>query len=159
MLLSCAFQQGVFADQLVGKVVSISDGDTLRVVDHARQQHKIRLIGIDAPEKHQPFGSTAKTHLTSLCFGKEVVVDWAKYDRYRRIIGQVWCDSQDAGLAQIEMGMAWWYEVYAKEQTPRDRGLYSRAQGDARRSRIGLWHEHDPTPPWIWRRNLKRPER
>ncbi len=96
-----------YADQLAGWVVSIADGDTLTVLDRSRVQHKVRLIGIDAPEKRQPFGSAAKANLSSLCFGKDVTVDWRKYDRYQRIIGKVWCDGKEAGLAQIGVGMAW----------------------------------------------------
>ncbi len=148
-----------YADQLAGWVVSIADGDTLTVLDRSRVQHKVRLIGIDAPEKRQPFGSAAKANLSSLCFGKDVTVDWIKYDRYQGIIGKVWCDGKEAGLTQIEVGMAWWYEAYSKEQEPADRDLYSHAQEHARSERAGLWQESNPTPPWIWRKTPKDADR
>lgn len=153
--LLCLFQQVVYADHLEGRVVSISDGDTLTVLDQAQIQYKIRLMGIDASEKRQPFGSGSKANLASLCFGKAVTVDWDKRDRYQRIVGKVWCENQDVGLAQIGKGMAWWYEAYAKEQKATDRTLYSQAQMRARSERVGLWQDGNPTPPWTWRRILK----
>lgn len=140
------------ADQLIRRVVSIADGDTLTVLDRFQVQYKIRLVGIDAPEKRQPFGSGSKASLASLCFGKTVTVDWHKRDRYQRIVGKVWCDNQDAGLALIGKGMAWWYEAYAKEQN-------SQAQMRARSEKTGLWQDGNPSPPWTWRRTLKHADR
>ena len=138
LCLTAVFCRSACADQLTGRVVSISDGDTLTVLDRVQVQHKIRLVGIDAPEKRQPFGSGSKASLASLCFGKAVTVDWEKRDRYQRIVGKVWCGNQDAGLHQIGKGMAWWYEAYAKEQDATDQNLYSQAQMHARSERIGL---------------------
>ncbi len=155
LCLTAVFCRSACADQLAGRVISIADGDTLTVLDHLQVQHKIRLVGIDAPEKRQPFGSGSKSSLASLCFGKTATVDWEKRDRYQRIVGKVWCDNQDAGLAQIGKGMAWWYEAYAKEQEATDQHLYSQAQMRARSERVGLWQDGNPTPPWTWRRALK----
>jgi endonuclease YncB( thermonuclease family) len=80
------------AELLQGKVVAIADGDTLTVLDAAKNQHKIRLSGIDAPEKRQPFGSRWKENLSRLAFDKEVTVDWQKRDRFDRIVGKVLID-------------------------------------------------------------------
>ncbi len=165
--LSCVFLV-VFgqasAATLTGKVVGVSDGDTITVLDaHHHQQFKIRLSGIDAPEKKQPFGQRSKQHLSALVFGREVDVIWHKHDRYGRTIGKVMVDAPsctatrcpktvDAGLQQIEAGMAWWYRKYAREQGPGEAADYDRAEARARASRIGLWVEANPVPPWDWRR-------
>ena len=83
------------ADTLTGRVVGVTDGDTITVLDANRQQHKIRLGGIDAPEKAQPFGQRSKENLSRLVFNKEVQVDWTKRDRYQRIVGKVWVQPSD----------------------------------------------------------------
>lgn len=91
----------------MGVVVGVADGDTITVLDDERQQHKIRLAGIDAPEKKQSFGQKSKASLSSMVFGKSVTVEWTKRDRYRRIIGLVLVDGVDSNLKQVKAGMAW----------------------------------------------------
>jgi len=88
------------ANELRGKVVSVSDGDTITVFDAKQEQHKVRLNGIDAPESSQDFGQVSKRNLSSLIFGKEVVVMWQKIDRYSRIVGNVSFDGKDINLEQ-----------------------------------------------------------
>lgn len=148
------------AEMLQGKVVAVSDGDTVTVLDSDHSQHKIRLMGIDAPEKAQAYGQRSKQHLSSLVFGKDVLIEWHKRDRYQRIVGRVLvaqpgcspCDMTiDAGLEQIRSGLAWWYRQYAKEQAPEDRKLYETAEMQARESQVGLWRDPDPVPPWDYR--------
>ena len=94
------------AQTIEGKVVGISDGDTLTVLDAGRKQHKIRLSGIDAPEKAQPFGQRSKENLSQLVFGKHVVVDFGKTERYGRTAGKVVVDGVDANLEQVRAGLA-----------------------------------------------------
>ena len=135
MLAACA---SVHAATLTGTVVGVSDGDTITVLDANREQHKIRVAGIDAPEKAQPFGQRSKRSLSTLVFGKDVDVQWSKRDRYKRIIGKVLvidptCQRQcpktlDAGLAQVTAGLAWWYRKYAKEQSAEDAQRYELAE-------------------------------
>ncbi len=149
-----------YADTLTGIVVGVSDGDTITVLDAERQQHKIRLSGIDAPEKEQPFGQRSKENLSRLVFNKEVAVEWTKRDRYKRIVGKVMVQPSDcptcgktldAGHAQITVGLAWWYLKYAKEQSPQDRGSYESDEQEAKARRVGLWVDAEPIPPWEWR--------
>ncbi len=149
------------AATLTGRVVGVADGDTVTVLDANRQQHKIRLQGIDAPEKAQPFGEKSKQNLSRLVFGKDVLVEWEKRDRYKRIVGKVWVQpascptcpmTLDAGHAQITVGLAWWFRKYAREQSPQDRGAYEFSEQEARARRVGLWSNPDPMPPWEWRR-------
>ncbi len=154
------------AETLLGRVVAIADGDTLTVLDAGNAQHKIRVAGIDAPERAQPFGERSRQNLGALVFGKEVKVAWNKRDRYQRIVGKVWVESPDApcrgkpdcpktldaGLAQITAGLAWWYRKYGTEQSAEDQGRYEHAEFEAKIRRAGLWAEKIPVPPWEWRR-------
>ena len=143
------------ADQLTGRVVAIADGDTITVLDAANQPHKIRLAGIDAPEKMQPYGQRAKQHLGSLVFNRQVTVEWDKTDRYRRIVGKVLVNGSDANLEQLRAGMAWWYEKYRKEQSAADQRRYYEIEQHARQQKVGLWQDPNPTPPWDWRHRTR----
>ncbi len=159
LLLFLAF--GAHADTLTGRVVGVADGDTVTVLDADRQQHKIRLQAIDAPEKAQPFGERSKQNLSRMVFGKDVRVEWEKRDRYGRIVGKVWVQpadcptcpmTLDAGHAQITVGLAWWFRKYANEQSPEDRCAYEFSEHEAKAKRVGLWSDPEPVPPWEWRR-------
>lgn len=151
--LHCGF---AWADNLQGKVVGISDGDTVTVLDASNMQWKIRLMGIDAPEKKQPFGTKSKEALSSLIYGKQVSVEYYKRDRYGRTIGKIVVDGIDANLEQVKAGLAWHYKKYANEQSSIDRELYSRTEDEARISRRGLWIDSNPAPPWEWRKTQRK---
>lgn len=152
LLLSLALLAPLaYAETVTGRVVGIADGDTLTILDASNQQHRIRLSGIDAPEKKQPFGSRAKQNLGSLAFGKDVQVEWSKLDRYGRIVGKVIVDGQDVGLQQLQAGLAWWYRQYAREQSAQDQAAYSQAEDAAREARLGLWSDAQYIPPWEYR--------
>ncbi len=144
-----------FAASFVGKVVGVTDGDTITVLDAANVQYKIRLAGIDAPEKSQAFGQRSKEHMSMLVFGKTVEVIWNKTDRYGRTIGKVIVAGQDANLDQIRAGLAWHYRAYEKEQAPADRAAYAQAETEARTRHAGLWQDANPTPPWDYRRGQR----
>ena len=139
------------AEPMTGRIVSVSDGDTLTLLDASNNQHRIRLSGIDAPEKNQDFGQKSKTNLSALAFGQTAQADCRKEDRYQRRICVVFVDGVDIGLEQIRAGMAWWYQQYAKDQTPQERADYSQAEFMAKIHRYGLWNSKNPTPPWEWR--------
>jgi endonuclease YncB( thermonuclease family) len=149
-----------------GRVVGVTDGDTITVLDADHQQRKIRLSGIDAPEKAQPFGQRSKENLSGLVFGRDVTVEWRKKDRYGRPVGKVkvaepacresTCPKTvDACHAQVVAGMAWWYRKYAKEQETGDANRYEQSELEARARRIGLWTNPQPKPPWVWRKEKK----
>lgn len=144
-----------YADTLLGLVVGVADGDTITVLDAERQQHKIRLAGIDAPEKKQPYGQKSKASLSSMVFGKRVTVEWTKRDRYQRIIGVVLVNGVDSNLEQVKAGMAWWYRQYAKEQTAPQRAAYEVAENQAKAGRVGLWVDANPVAPWEFRHRKK----
>lgn len=140
------------AETIAGRVVGVTDGDTLTVKDASDQQFKIRLSGIDAPEKGQPFGNRAKESLSEMVFSKQVVVESSKEDRYRRKVGKVRHEGTDVNLEQVKRGMAWHYTAYAKEQAPADREAYASAEAEARVQRRGLWRESTQSAPWEVRR-------
>lgn len=160
------FSANAMAEALHGRVVGVSDGDTITVLDITNQQHKIRLSGIDAPEKAQPFGQRSKENLSRHVFGQDVSVEWHKQDRYKRIVGKVMvadpscreavCPKTfDACHAQITAGLAWWYSKYAKDQSREDAQRYELAEQEARSHRLGLWSDPQPIPPWDWRHKGK----
>lgn len=143
---------GASAQALTGKVVGIADGDTLTLLDSTNTQHRIRLAGIDSPEKGQPFGDHCKKSLSDLVFGRTVEVESSKLDRYGRVIGKVLLDGLDANLEQINRGCGWHYKKYQNEQPLEDRLSYTRAEANAREVGVGLWRDKDPVAPWEWRR-------
>lgn len=161
LVLIAAFGQ-VSAEVLTGRVVGVSDGDTITLLDATKTQHKIRVAGIDAPEKRQAFGQVSKETLSHLVFNKEVDIEWTKIDRYKRIVGKVMVASPncasacsrtfDAGLSQVNAGLAWWYRKYAKEQPADDRPKYEQAEQGAQSRRQGLWGDKAPIAPWDWRK-------
>jgi endonuclease YncB( thermonuclease family) len=136
----------------VGRVVGIQDGDTLTLLDGTKRQHRIRIAGIDAPEKAQAFGEAARENLARLAFGKAVEVRCAKRDRYGRAVCNVYSGGRDLGLEQVRGGFAWWYRDYSREQSPAERAAYEEAEREAREWRRGLWRDAAPTAPWAWRR-------
>lgn len=151
LLFSAQFQE------LRGRVVSVSDGDTITVLDGERRQHKIRLNGIDAPESAQDFGQTSKKNLSGLIFDKEVVVSWSKVDRYGRIVGTVLIGGVSANLEQLKAGLAWYYRQYAGDVPAENRPLYEKAEIEARATRRGLWQQPNPQPPWEFRHGTAAP--
>jgi endonuclease YncB( thermonuclease family) len=148
----------VQADTLTGRVVRVTDGGTVVILDAGNVQHKIRLTGIDAPERGQAYGTKSKEYLSGSVAGKFVVVEYDKRDRYERILGKVLLSDQDMNLEQIKAGLAWHYKKYQNEQTTADRVKYSDAERAARMEKRGLWHDANPVPPWEYRQ-AKRQQR
>ena len=153
-----------FAATVEGRVVGIADGDSITLLDADKTQHRIRIDGIDAPEKAQPFGDRSRQNMVRMVAGKEVIVECHKTDRYGRQICKVrvqpsdcpaYGKTLDVGHAQILGGLAWWYRQYAKEQSVEDRGRYESAEQEARARKIGLWRDNNPIAPWEWRRARK----
>ncbi len=149
------FSFGLNAGTIQGKVVSVADGDTITVLDATNTQHKIRLQGIDAPEKAQPFGQKSKQSLSQMVQSKQVTVEYQKKDKYGRTLGKVLHNGTDVCLEQIKLGMAWHYKQYKSDQPKEDRTLYDQTEQDARAKKAGLWIDKAPTPPWEFRRQKK----
>ena len=115
-LITLLLSLNIYADTVMGRVVGVSDGDTITLLDTTNTQYKVRLSGIDAPEKKQPFEQVSKRSLSDLVYDKTVAVEWKKKDRYQRIVGKVLLDNVDVNLEQVKRGLAWHYTKYKKEQ-------------------------------------------
>lgn len=139
-----------------GRVVGISDGHTITVRDNAKAQHRIRLAGIDAPEKGQAFGDRSKQNLSALVFQKRVEAYCHKKDRSGREVCAVFVDLRDVALEQIRAGMAWHDKEYQHEQTTQDRLVYRDEEEAAKAGQVGLWRDANPVPPWQYRNSKNR---
>jgi micrococcal nuclease len=136
------------ADEITisGKVVKFYDGDTITVLDANRIQHKIRLNGIDAPERGQDFGGKATQALKSAVGDKNVVVNVASKDRYGRSIGVVMVGQTNVNALMVEKGWAWHYKRYSSD------GWLAELELRARTAKVGLWADlRPPVAPWDYR--------
>ena len=140
---------------LIGRVVKVSDGDTITVLEtpvgsapraDRPVQHKIRLQGIDAPEKSQAYGDAATRYLAGLVAGQEVRVAWSKRDKYNRILGTVYIKRAEVNLAMLRAGYAWHYKKF--DSTP----AYAQAESIARAAKRGLWQDKNPIKPEAFRK-------
>jgi len=146
MLLSSSF---ALARTLSGKVVSVKDGDTIHILMN-RTTYKIRLDGIDCPEKNQAFGTQAKAFTSNMVFGKVVRVETQGQDRYGRWLGKVYTsDGRSLNLALLRAGLAWHYKQYNKDKK------LAKLENEARAKGLGLWSQKRPTPPWEFRHKKK----
>jgi len=130
-----------------GEVVGVADGDTITALNNGKRE-RIRLYGIDTPEKRQAFGKKAKQFTSSMVFGKTVEVKIKDIDRYGRTVGLVYVDGQSLNEALVKVGYAWVYRRYCKEDFCKD---WLSFEGVARDGKIGLWSEPNPLPPWDFR--------
>jgi endonuclease YncB( thermonuclease family) len=142
-----------------GLVVAISDGDTITLLTEDKQQLKIRLAGIDTPEKKQAFGTKARDHLASRIFKQDVEVDLRKKDQYGRYLGVIYISGVDINQSMIQDGYAWFYKHYAKDQPKEEAQRYAKAEADARSKQRGLWSDPNPVPPWEFRKEAKEEAR
>ena len=126
------------------KVDRIVDGDTIVLMDRTR----VRLHGIDAPEKNQPYGSESTAALQKMVMQGVYLLE-VDVDRYGRVVGQLYhsIDGYDINASMVCAGYAWWYERYAP-----DSQMLNDCQIEARQAPHGLWEDKDPMPPWEWRR-------
>ena len=135
---------------LAGRVVRVADGDTVSILDQDKRQHKVRLFGIDSPERDQPFGIAAKKALARRVADRNVGVVVIETDSYGRTVGTVYLDAVNINAAMVADGYAWWYRFYA----PNNPELAA-SEETAREKRLGLWSEPRPVPPWDWRRGRR----
>lgn len=141
--------------ELVGKVIKVTDGDTITILDANKEKFKIRLSGIDAPERKQAFGRVSKQSLSEMIAGKEVTVDYNKRNRYGRVIGKILYQNIDINLEQVKRGLAWHYKKYEREQHVEDRTIYAHQEYLALKNKLGLWADNNSIPPWNYRK-IKR---
>ncbi len=132
-------------------VVGISDGDTFTLLEEATKANvKVRLYGIDAPEKRQPYGERAKQFASDLCFRKNVNLNVVNKDRYGRSVAYIYLeDGTNVNYELVKAGMAWHYKQFSKDPE------LERLEADARKRRVGLWRDKNAMPPWEWRKQSK----
>jgi micrococcal nuclease len=147
LFLLAAAAAALYAEDFTGKVVAITDGDTIKVM-HNGAAERIRLWGVDCPEAKQAFGTRAKQFTGDLAFGKTVTVNVRDTDRYKRTVAEIILpDGRNLNQELVRVGLAWWYQQYAR----RDMALAALEQ-EAREAKRGLWNDPQPVPPWEWRR-------
>src|SRR5262245_43912738 len=140
---------GASAEQFTGKVVGISDGDTISVLREGKAV-KVRLHGVDTPEKAQAFGTQARKFTSDLVFQHDVIVDVHTTDRYSRLVGEMLLpDGRSLGHELVRVGLIWRYQQYAPHDTPQ-------LKAEARTAKRGLWADAHPVPPWGWRKTKIR---
>ena len=128
-----------------GAVIRVSDGDTL-IVRAGEVNFRVRLHGIDAPERGQAYGTKARDILAGMVTGAAVTIKVMDVDRYGRLIGMVYAGPLLVNLELLKQGYAWHYTEYD------DTAEFARAEAEARKQKRGLWAEPSPIPPWEWRR-------
>ena len=148
IIVLLALSPAVFAADLSGAVVGIADGDTFTLLTSDKQQVKIRLAEIDAPESGQPYGNKSKQALSGLIFGKDVRVVVQTTDRYGRTVGRPYIGGLDICEEMVRMGAAWAYREYLRDQS------LLALESEAKARKMGLWglSEAQNMPPWEWRR-------
>jgi endonuclease YncB( thermonuclease family) len=137
------------AETLAGRVVAIADGDTLTLLTPDRRQVKIRLHGVDAPERRQPWGNRARQALSDLAFQRTVRVEVQDVDRYGRTVGRIYAGPVDVNAEMVRRGLAWVYPRYNRDPA------LPLLEAEARAGRRGLWVDPRPVPPWDWRRQRR----
>lgn len=145
LLLSCT---SAYADPISGRVVDVTNGDTLTILDESHTQHKIHLAAIVAPDLAQPFGREAKDMLSRLCNGQLAYINVVCKDKHGRPVGEVDCAGTNANEEMIRSGYAWVNREYAMGHGH----LYPMEEEMARAEKRGLWADPNPVPPWEWRK-------
>lgn len=143
-VLLFALQAGA-TEPVNARVVGVHDGDTITCLTANKEQLKVRLDAIDAPELKQPFGQRSKETLSGLVFGKDVTVIPKKTDKYGRTIGHVLVNGKDVNLLMLQAGMAWHYQHFSSNKA------LQAAEDAARAEKKGLWSDPQAMPPWEWR--------
>ena len=137
-------------ETITGRVFPISDGDTLKILTETNEKMRIRLAGIDTPEKGQPFGREAKQALTVLTLQKKITIDVQTIDRYERTVGLVYVQGLDVNAELVRQGMAWVYRRYTNDER-----LYA-LEAKAKKEKRGLWSTNNFIEPWLWRRGERK---
>ena len=145
-ILLLSLSLSIQSKTLKGRIIKISDGDTVTLLDSTNTQHKIRLDGIDCPERKQPFGTKATNFVKKLTTGKTIVVEWEKKDRYGRILGYVYADGVNVNKELLKNGLAWHYKHYNEDQE------LAKLEQQAKDKKLNIWSDKNPIEPYRWRK-------
>lgn len=146
-IFSFAIISSAYGERVSGRVVGVTDGDTITLLLDGNHQERIRLYGIDCPEKNQPFGNKAKIFCSDFAFNKTAELERTGTDRYGRTIGWVFINQKCLNEELLKAGLAWHYKQYSSDKSLSDIELFARTM------RHGLWSESNPVPPWDFRHN------
>lgn len=150
LFLISSLPSSALSQDFTGQVIGVLDGDSIEVL-HDRKAQRIRLYGIDCPEKRQAFGNRAKQATAALVFDRSVTVEHHGRDKYRRILGEVLLsDGTHVNRELVAEGWCWWYRKYAPEDV-----TLAALEAAARVAHKGLWSDPNPVPPWEWRKRSK----
>lgn len=131
------------------RVVRVADGDTITILHSDNTQEKIRLYGIDCPERSQAYGKKARKYTSSLVFGKQVTIRSMDRDRYGRNVAWVYVGETNLNAELVRAGYAWHYRKHSNNQ------LLQKLEDEARIARAGLWQDENPVPPWKYRKGKR----
>ena len=145
------FFQSAVASEFRAMVLEVIDGDTIKIRDQD-QVLRVRLQGIDAPERDQPFGLEATNYLVARVEGKLISIFSGGYDRYGRLLGKIMLNGEDINLHLVQRGYAWWYRYYREQQSLVDQQTYELAEKDAKSLKLGLWSDPGSINPYEWRK-------
>lgn len=149
ILLLLLISTNLLSLELKGKIIHISDGDTVHLLTDKKEKIKIRLKDIDAPESKQAYGNKSKENLKNYIYQKNVVVEYKNKDKYKRVLGTIYYKNEDINLQQVKDGYAWVYKKYSRNST------YFKAEKEARIKKLGLWSDKNPIEPWEFRKNKR----
>jgi micrococcal nuclease len=134
---------------ITGKVIHVVDGDTIDIL-YENKPLRIRLAGIDCPEKGQPFATAAKQETARLCAGQIVTVFIKGKDRYKRILGDIQLpDRKILNQELVRSGLAWHYKHYSSDSA------LAALEASSVTKALAIWSQSDPMPPWEYRRLKK----
>ena len=144
------FSLSVIAMAVSGKVIKVSDGDTI-LIQSGSQRIKVRMYGIDAPELKQNYGEDSKNYLEKRILNQNVDVKVINEDKYGRKVGKVFYKNKDINLEMIKTGNAWFYEYHAKKEKE-----YRKVSKSAQEQKLGLWKDKNPQNPRNFRLEHRR---
>lgn len=149
LFISCNPPAEKDKEVLRGRVVSVADGDTVTILTDNDEQIRIRLYGIDAPEKGQDFSNKSRQFLHDLCYGKIVSIEKKGIDQYERVLGIVYINEFNLNKEMVRNGLAWYYDHYVKDAD------LEALEHAARKQKLNIWSMKNPTPPYEFRRNQR----
>lgn len=149
LLLCLIISLSITSKTLTGKIVRVSDGDTVVLLDSNNKQHRIRLDGIDCPEKGQPYGKVATDFVKDLIAGKYVKVEWTQMDQYNRILGFVYIGDTNVNKELLKAGLAWHYKFF------NDDTELANLEKIAKQKKLNIWSQKNPIEPYQWRKTHK----
>lgn len=154
LLMACAPSAAqVPQKEVFGRIVRVTDGDSVTLLSADNTRITIRLAGIDAPESRMPYGHAAQAHLAGLVLNKEVVAVTRKHDRYGRTVATLFIGTKDINLRMVQAGMAWHYKQFESVLDKSIARKYAQSEQTARFEQQGLWQQPNQQAPWDWRKN------